>query len=125
MVTRQETTVTFRFSELEYSVRHLGSQRRLAVVTDVLLLLTTYVDPVGVDPDPDDTQFFDYEIRGWQCNKDGTVRKRQKFPRYVSIPNDQEMWSFLSKLAETTDNSGIQEELALRLVRSTQVNRLG
>jgi hypothetical protein len=119
MVTRQETTVTFRFSELEYSVHHLCGQRRLAVVTDVMLMLTTYVDPVGVDPDPDDTQFFDYEIRGWRCNKDGSVSKRQKSPQHVIIPNAQKMWSFLSKLAEPIDCLGIQEELAVRLVRTT------
>jgi hypothetical protein len=119
MVTKQETTVTFRFSELEYSVHHLCGQRRLAVVTDVLLLLTTYSDP-----GPNDIPFFDYEIRGWQCNKDGSVSKRQKSPQHVIIHNAQEMWSFLSKLAEHTDHPGIQEELALRLARRTQVNRL-
>jgi hypothetical protein len=108
----KETTVKFTFSDLEYNVHPLCGQRRVAQVTQVVLSWTTD-DPV-LDQD---SPFLNYDVLGWQCNRDGSVDKRQNYPQCVIIPDRREMWLFLSKLAEQIDHPEIQAELARRLAK--------
>ena len=115
MVIRQETTVTFRFTDLSQDIQRLD-EPLLATVTEVELLWT---EDGGLPLEDEESPFFNYEIRGRVYNLDGVCIWNRALAG-LAFPVFKDQWEFLSGLAQQIDHPGIRTAIAQRLAQAIE-----